>query len=98
MLQMTTEAAATLSRARAQEGLPEHFGVRIFAAPDPGLNSSNRPAFGFGFVESPEAGDAVGEAEGTTYYVAPEVAPVLDDVVLDVADTGSLVLTKQNLT
>lgn len=95
MLQMTTEAAATLTRARAQEGLPEHFGVRIFAAPDPTSNSSNRPVFGFGFVEGPEAGDAVGEAEGTPYYVAPEVAPALDDVVLDVADTGSLVLTKQ---
>ena len=92
MLQMTSEAAATLTRARAQEGLPEHFGVRIFAAPDPGQNSSGRTAFGFGFVEAPEAGDAVGEAEGTSYYVAPEVAPVLEHVVLDVADTGNLVL------
>jgi hypothetical protein len=44
-------------------------------------------------VEAPQAGDAIGEAEGTTYYVAPEVAPALEDVVLDVAESGNLVLT-----
>jgi Fe-S cluster assembly iron-binding protein IscA len=97
MLQMTSEAAVTLSQARAKEGLPEHFGVRIFAAPDPSSNSSSHTAFGFGFVESPQAGDVIGEAEGTPYYVAPDVAPVLDDVVLDVADTGNLVLTKSTI-
>ena len=95
MLQMTSQAAATLSRAREKEGLPEHYGVRIFANPGPegNSNSSQRAVYGFGFVERPEAGDAVGEAEGTTYFVAPEVADSLNDVVLDVAETGNLVLT-----
>ena len=98
MLQMTSQAAATLTRARAQEGLPEHFGVRIFAAPGPESNTNSAPkaVFGFGFVDGPKEGDAVGEAEGTTYYVAPEVAGALDDVVLDVADSGNLVLTRSD--
>ena len=40
MLQMTSQAAATLSQARAKEGLPEHFGVRIFASPSPTVPST----------------------------------------------------------
>ena len=98
MLQVTSQAAATLNRAREQEGLPETFGVRIFAAPDPSSNShqtsSQRSVYGFGFVEAPQEGDAVGETDGTPYYVAPEVADSLNDVVLDVAESGNLVLTK----
>jgi Fe-S cluster assembly iron-binding protein IscA len=95
MLQVTTQAAATLSRAREREGLPEHFGVRIFAAPAPESNShSPQAVFGFGFVDGPQEGDEIGETEGTNYYVAPEVSAPLNDVVLDVADTGNLVLTR----
>jgi Fe-S cluster assembly iron-binding protein IscA len=94
MLQVTSQAAATLNRAREQEGLPDNFGVRIFAAPDPSTNSQQNTVYGFGFVEAPQEGDAVGETEGTPYYVAPEVADSLDDVVLDVAESGNLVLTR----
>jgi len=94
MLQMTSQAAATLTRAREKEGLPEHFGVRIFAAPSPETNSAQKAAYGFGFVDGPQEGDAIGEAEGTSYYVAPEVADSLDSVILDVAETGNLVLTR----
>ena len=94
MLQMTSQAAQTLNRAREREGLPENFGVRIFAAPDPSANSQQASVYGFGFVERPQEGDAVGQTDGTPYYVAPEVADSLEDVVLDVADTGNLVLTR----
>lgn len=97
MLQVTSQAAATLNRAREQEGLPETFGVRIFAAPDPNSNShqtSQRSVYGFGFVDGPQEGDAVGQTDETTYYVAPEVADTLNDVVLDVAESGNLVLTR----
>lgn len=94
MLQVTSQAAQTLNRAREKEGLPENFGVRIFAAPDPTANSHQASVYGFGFVEGPQQGDAVGQTDGTPYYVAPEVADSLDDVVLDVADTGNLVLTR----
>ncbi|HEY4410308.1 MAG TPA: iron-sulfur cluster biosynthesis family protein [Acidimicrobiia bacterium] len=94
MLQMTSQAAATLNRAREKEGLPETYGVRIFANPGPEQNSTQRAAYGFGFVDGPEDGDEVGETEVISYYVAPEVAPTLDGVVLDVADSGNLVLTR----
>ena len=94
MLQMTTQAAATLTRAREREGLPENYGVRIFANPGPDHNSSQRAAYGFGFVEGPQDGDQIGQTDGTPYYVAPEVAPSLDGVTLDVADSGNLVLTR----
>lgn len=98
MLQVTSQAAQTLNRAREKEGLPENFGVRIFAAPDPSANSHQASVYGFGFVEGPQDGDAVGQTDGTPYFVAPEVADSLDDVVLDVADTGNLVLTRSGTT
>ncbi|HEU5448603.1 MAG TPA: hypothetical protein VFW57_06285 [Acidimicrobiia bacterium] len=98
MLQVTSQAAQTLNRAREKEGLPENFGVRIFAAPDPSANSQQASVYGFGFVEGPQDGDAVGQTDGTPYFVAPEVADSLDDVVLDVADTGNLVLTRSGTT
>jgi Fe-S cluster assembly iron-binding protein IscA len=94
MLQVTSQAAQTLNRAREKEGLPENFGVRIFAAPDPSANSQQATVYGFGFVDGPQQGDAVGQTDGTPYYVAPEVADSLNDVVLDVAETGNLVLTR----
>src|SRR5687767_4627340 len=97
MLKVTSQAAQTLNRAREREGLPEHFGVRIFAAPAPESNSQGSPqqsVFGFGFVDGPQAGDEVGETEGTTYYVAPEVSAPLNDVVFDVEESGNLVLTR----
>ncbi len=94
MLQVTTQAAATLNQAKEKEGLPDHFGVRIFAAPAPDSNSAQKTVFGFGFVDGPQDGDAVGETEGTSYFVAPEVVDALDDVVLDVAESGGLVLTR----
>ena len=98
MLQVTSQAAQTLNRAREKEGLPENFGVRIFAAPDPSANSHQASVYGFGFVEGPQDGDAVGQTDGTPYFVAPEVADSLDDVVLDVAETGNLVLTRSGTT
>jgi len=94
LLQVTNQAVAALTRARENEGLPEHFGVRIFAAPSPETNSAQKAAYGFGFVDGPQEGDAIGEAEGTSYYVAPEVADTLDRSILDVAETGNLVLTR----
>lgn len=99
MLQVTTQAAQTLNRAREREGLPEHFGVRIFATPGPGSDSHSGPQpplFGFGFVDGPQAGDEVGETAGTSYYVASDVSAPLDDVILDVAESGNLVLTRNS--
>jgi Fe-S cluster assembly iron-binding protein IscA len=88
MLQVTSTAATTLAAARAQNGLPEHFGVRISAT----AANTSQPAFQFGFVEEALEGDQIREAEGTRVFVAPEVADSLDNAILDVEETGRLVL------
>jgi Fe-S cluster assembly iron-binding protein IscA len=92
MLQVTRSAASTLAGARAQEGLPDHFGVRIFAG---ATATPDMTAYQFGFVEAPETSDQVTEAEGTPVFVAPEVADSLEDALLD-AEEGRLILTPQN--
>jgi Fe-S cluster assembly iron-binding protein IscA len=67
--------------------------VRIFAnaTGDTNGDANSASKYRLGFVEGPDEGDVIGKAEGTTYYVAPEVAPSLHDVVLDVAESGRLV-------
>lgn len=84
MLGLTDRAAATLAYARWQMGLPEHFGVRIFTR----VTGEGRSTFQVGFVEGPEEGDAVGEAEGTRVFVAPRIAEPLAGYVLDAEETG----------
>ena len=95
MLQVTRNAASTLVGARAQQGLPDHFGVRIFASPI--ATPDMRPSFQFGFVEAPETSDQVAEAEGARVFVAPEVADSLENAVLD-TEESRLILTAQNKT
>jgi Fe-S cluster assembly iron-binding protein IscA len=89
MLHVTNTAALALADARAEKGLPEHFGVRICAA-----NSNGQSAYRLGFVEEPLAGDGVTEMDGTRVFVAPEAVEPLDGAVLDVAESGRLTLTK----
>jgi Fe-S cluster assembly iron-binding protein IscA len=93
MLQVTSSAASTLAGARAQQGLPDHFGVRIFGAT---TTPDTKSSYQFGFVEEPETNDQVAEAEGTRVFVAPEVADSLEHAVLDIEETGRLILTPQN--
>jgi Fe-S cluster assembly iron-binding protein IscA len=95
MLQVTRSAASTLAGARAQEGLPDHFGVRIFAGAT--ATPDMKSAYQFGFVEAPETSDQVTEAEGTRVFVAPEVADSLENALLD-AEEGRLILMPQNKT
>jgi Fe-S cluster assembly iron-binding protein IscA len=85
MLQMTNTAATTLAKERAQLGLPDHYGVRIF--PSDNLTNGGRPAYKFAFVEEPEGDDQVGEATGTRFFVAPEIADPLANAVLDAQET-----------
>ena len=89
MLQVTSTAATTLAAARAENGLPDHFGVRISATE----SNTSKPAFQLGFVEEAQEGDQIREAEGTRVFVAPEVAPSLDNAILDVEESGRLILT-----
>lgn len=82
MLELTATAAATLASLRSRSGLPDHFGVRIFQSV-----TDAQAGVQFDFVEGPQPGDQVGEAEATRFYVAPEVAQPLDNTVLDAEDT-----------
>ncbi|MGH8998665.1 MAG: hypothetical protein ACRDY7_04670 [Acidimicrobiia bacterium] len=94
MLQVTNSAVSALASARTQTGLPDHFGVRIFASGSP--NSDTQPGYQLGFVEEPETNDQVAEVEGTRVFVAPEVADSLDNAVLDTGDSGRLILAPRS--
>ena len=83
MLKLSTQAAALLEKARESQGVPEHFGVRVYgeAAPQGGTS------IGIAFTETPEQGDEVGEQEGTNVFVAPEVAEPLSEALLDAEES-----------
>lgn len=85
MLQCTPAAAATLESVRAQQGLPETSGLRLFPA---GLDDG-RLTLGIGFAEAPEQGDQVTESHGARLFVAPEIAGELDGLALDAAPEPS---------
>ncbi|MGH8991442.1 MAG: hypothetical protein ACRDZ7_07940 [Acidimicrobiia bacterium] len=87
MLEITTRAAAFIDEARTQRQLPEHYGIRIFG----GAQANGQGRVQMGFSERPLAGDDITEAEGTRLFVAPEVTPVIDGLVLDVQEDGERV-------
>lgn len=85
MLTLTVSAAeAVRSAMDAAEGLPQGGGLRI-SAQDVG------DATGLGMAVAPLPGedDQVIEEEGARVFVAPEVAPFLEDKVLDAEQQGS---------
>ncbi len=93
MLQVTNTAATILSDVKNEQGVPEHFGVRVFA----GQTNDGQQAIGLGFAETPAEGDAVTESEGVTLFVAEEVAAPLEEAVIDVEpqpDGDALVFRK----
>jgi Fe-S cluster assembly iron-binding protein IscA len=85
MLTLTDSAAEAVKHAMdAAEGLPEGGGVRI-SAQDLGDST------GLGLAVAPVPGetDQVIEEEGARIFIAPEVAPFLEDKVLDAEQQGS---------
>lgn len=91
MLQITQQAAALLTEARAGAGAPDTFGVRFFAETDTPAGTQ----IGLNFVPQPVEGDQVSKQEGLAVYVAPEVAEPLTAAVVDakpVNGTPQLVL------
>lgn len=81
MLQCTETAATSLRELGRSQGVPDDYGVRVFASETP----DGDPALGIGFADRPRDGDQVAEQYGTRVFVAPEVAEELDHVELDVA-------------
>jgi Fe-S cluster assembly iron-binding protein IscA len=85
MLTLTDSAAEAVRHAMdAAEGLPESGGLRI-SAQDLGDST------GLGLAVTPVPGDddQVIEEEGARVFVAAEVAPFLEDKVLDADHQGS---------
>lgn len=81
MLHCTQTAATTLRALRRSQGIPDEFGVRIFASELP----DGEPGLGIGFTDEPMEGDQVTEQHGTRVFVAQEVAAELDEAELDLA-------------
>ena len=94
MLQVTSAAMSTFEQARGAQDLPEDVGVRIFAQRD----DQGEIGIALAFAEQPQDGDQVTETDGTSVFVAPELADPLSDSVLDVEETdegAAIVLTDQ---
>lgn len=87
---------STFEEARqAQEEVPDDAGVRIYAQRD----EQGEIGIALAFAEEPEADDQVTETNGTSVYIAPELAEPLSDSILDVRDDGEgreLVITNQD--
>lgn len=85
MLTLTDSAAEAVKYAiDAAEGLPESGGLRI-SAQDVGDSTG----LGMAVAPLPSDDDQVIEEEGARVFVAPEVAPFLEDKVLDAEQQGS---------
>lgn len=94
MVLLTQAAAAQVAQSRESAGLPDTYGLRLFAEPQPGGGVS----LGLTFAEVPAEDDQVSEQQGTRVFVAPEVIEPLAAAALDVQETPEgtkLVLTTQ---
>ena len=80
MLTITPAAAKALTKARSEKGAPQGFGVRFFAAEEPG---SERARLAFKFVESAKPEDSILNGLGIDACVAPEVETLIGDVTID---------------
>lgn len=77
MMDLSPFAAEALNSIRDEQGLPSDSTVRISA-----MDGSRE--LRISFVDSPAEGDEVAEAHGLPYAVAPEVADLLGNALLDV--------------
>lgn len=79
MLQLTPQAAIVLGDVRAQQQVPEHFGLRVS-----GSTSDSYAGLHLTFVEEPVEGDQVSQGDGMKLFVAPDLAAPLDNFAIDV--------------
>lgn len=85
MLQFTRTAANVLQEARSQRGLPDTFGVRVYAA----KTAEDEMAVAIGFAEVPAEGDHVAREHEPPLFVSGDIAEQLSDVEIDVAPDPS---------
>lgn len=90
-LRVTDRAAALIDETRLRRELPEHYGVRVFAA----AKLNGQGPVQMGFSPRPLDGDEVSESHGARVFVDPEISGSPDEFVLDVeeeADSVNFVL------
>ena len=84
MLTATKNAAELLTDIRAKSEAPDDAMLRVAAGTQ--AADGEDPTISLGFVDEPLATDAVADAHGLGICVAAELAPQLDDAVLDVVE------------
>ncbi len=82
MLQITDSALTALGEARAAQGVPDSFGLRVFAQ----ARENGQAILALAFAEQPAEGEVIAHG-GTEIYVAPDLAEPLSQSKLDVEDT-----------
>lgn len=83
MLTMTRDAATIVSSARDEQGVPEDYGLRVFAQLTP-----EGVEIGLAFAAQPTQGDEVAEAEGQRIFVGSELVDQLSEAVIDAHPTS----------
>jgi iron-sulfur cluster assembly protein len=85
VLAITEEAKQALDAVAAAQDAPEGAGVRICE----GVGADGQPGLGLSVEPAPSAGDEVVEDASVPVFLAPEVADLLHDKVLDAHVEGS---------
>jgi len=80
MLQITQEATGVVQEMRAQRGIPDAYGLRVYSD----NTDDGQQAIRLGFADEPFEGDQVTEAESARVFVSPDLADALADIVIDV--------------
>ena len=80
MLQITQEATGVVQEMRAQRGIPDGYGLRVYSD----NTDDGQQAIRLGFADEPFEGDQVTEAESARVFVSPDLADALADIVIDV--------------
>ncbi len=80
MLTLSHPAAAALTDARSQQGIPDDALLRVAGATD------GQQGISLGFVDAPMDGDQTGDVHGLPFCVAPEVADALSGAKIDLQE------------
>lgn len=84
MLQITQEATGVVQEMRAQRGIPDDYGLRVYSD----NTDDGQQAIRLGFADEPFEGDQVTEAEAARVFVSPDLADALSDIVIDIDQAG----------
>ena len=94
MLAISDSAAQVIKHVVSSAQIPDEGGIRISAEP----MDDESVSLDVSLVMSPEPGDAIVEQAGANVFVEQDVAPLLDDKVLDAsieADRAAFSIVEQ---